>query len=403
MFITLKSGMEQVAKRQAGPDGPRERLRVIRRPACFACQAKKLRCTGDSGSCDRCQAKSINCTFPSKTIHSRTRGAPPLQQQINTPGLVSESLPNVIGEHEASLSQTKTNFPNNEKFDFSNPILPGAQVSTTPSEQNPIPTPSSTVLPPENSTTPAFQTPLLQNEPPTEPLAACTCLPDLLNVLKQLDDDTFHLSTLALDQVIQLQKWIVFQCWKPLDCPGCLFSSSSSYNLTLIICDRLIQMFECIKARINAAKEIMGLAGLATAENASTSTTTVAFEYRQVDQDEENEEEEDVGSGQQLFCSLTGKPGRATKCNPLMFSDEFRNLYSHEEQVHMVHALLGLQLRNLGRLLEKIGGMVEGGGNLARQGRVRGMQERLGQAGGEIEAALKEVLAGLVGIMARGR
>ncbi|KAL2181890.1 uncharacterized protein P884DRAFT_289019, partial [Thermothelomyces heterothallicus CBS 202.75] len=75
MFITLRAsgsqneaggGMEQVVRRGAagGPRAVRDRTRQTRRPACVACQTKKLRCTGSSFNCDRCRARLIECVSP---------------------------------------------------------------------------------------------------------------------------------------------------------------------------------------------------------------------------------------------------------------------------------------------------------------------------------------------------
>ncbi|KAL2181891.1 uncharacterized protein P884DRAFT_235110 [Thermothelomyces heterothallicus CBS 202.75] len=229
----------------------------------------------------------------------------------------------------------------------------------------------------------------------------CSCLSDLVRVVQQLDDDEFRITTLSLDQVLHLQKWLVFQCCKPLDCPKCL-DLPTIHTVRLIVCDRLTEMFECIHSRIKRAGAILASRQgcdsgshsiLASSLPSSSSSSSSSDSLRSVPQPPPWSAA--VRSGPlpaQLFCRSSGRAANTVACNPLMFSDDFRSRYSDEEQVHMIRALLRLQTRDFRKLLLRLERACEGARNQARRSKIESMMARLSKAEADIEDALRVVL-----------
>lgn len=200
---------------------------------------------------------------------------------------------------------------------------------------------------------------------------------NILRVVQRLDDDDFKLTALAFDQVVQLQKWIMSQCCKPLDCASCR-TQSTALTIILIICDRLTEMFECIHKRLLRATyrvhEHENELSNGSQQSSSAATTP-----------------EDPGSatgtsGQKLYCTFTGGVAGNALCNPDLFSAEFQNLYSDEEQVHMIQALTRLQIRNFRGLLMRVDGASQGSGSVARRLKIEAMTARVTKAAENIEA-----------------
>lgn len=227
----------------------------------------------------------------------------------------------------------------------------------------------------------------------------CSCLTDLVRVVQQLDDDEFHLTAMSLDQILQLQKWLIFQCCKPLDCPKCL-DLSSIHTMRLILCDRLTEMFECIHLRIKRAGAI--LIGQ-NSDSGSQSTSSPLPDSNPMHSHSSLHSMQQslaaaVGSGPlpaQLFCSSSGRAANTAACNPLMFSDEFRTQYSDEEQVHMIRVLLRLRAGTFQKLLLRVERTSQVASSQARQSKVRSMVMRLSKASADIEAALRVISQGL--------
>lgn len=197
-------------------------------------------------------------------------------------------------------------------------------------------------------------TPLSSGNP-----APCQCEAEIVRVVQQLDDDTFQLSTLPLDRVLQLQKWLIFHCCKPLSCPSCS-AVATCHAMILVVCDRLTEMFECIHRRIRR------YGGVTTAPDDAYPPST------------------------QLFTA----DGAASKavCTTLLFSLELNGQYSDEEQVHMIQVLLNLSVRNLRRLLARAEELSKIGGGQARLLRIRSLLARLGKAVEDIDNAFCDVL-----------
>lgn len=194
--------------------------------------------------------------------------------------------------------------------------------------------------------------------------SSCACISDLLRTIQQMDDDEFGLASLATDQVIQVQKYLTFQCFKPLSCRYCSDSSTAS-TLMFGLCDRLTEFFECMGRRLDRTR--LFLDGKDAYGSDLPIDKTVART--------------------QVFCGTSGQPAEWAQCNLIVFSDEFRSQYSNEEQLHMIKVLLELQIRNYRSLLEKLGAIPHVKNTPARKARVDLMRERLVKATGDIDRA----------------
>lgn len=78
----------------------------------------------------------------------------------------------------------------------------------------------------------------------------CSCVEHLLDMMQKLDDDFFGLRRLALDQVLQVMKLLMFHCCQPLDCDQCSQLPIINTNL-LIVCDRVTELFSCLSKRLS--------------------------------------------------------------------------------------------------------------------------------------------------------
>ncbi|KAJ5689307.1 hypothetical protein N7462_003699 [Penicillium macrosclerotiorum] len=203
----------------------------------------------------------------------------------------------------------------------------------------------------------------------------CSCMHNAVRVVQQLDDDDFHITTLSLGQVLQLQKWIISQCYKPLDCVTCKFLPTV-HTVLVIICDRLTEMFECIHKRIKKANQ--RISGLTDFSDQSTSASSDSLSSTE-------------RSGE-LYCTSSHVAAGKANCNPELFSADFPAMYSTEEQVHMIRVLLKLQVRNFRALLMRVGNASQITGSEARQAKIKSMIIRLGRAASDIDNSLQAVL-----------
>ncbi|KAK4197805.1 hypothetical protein QBC40DRAFT_231337 [Triangularia verruculosa] len=516
MFLTLRSsgggraggGME-VVRRNFGPGVVKDRARAARRPACLACQTKKLRCTGSNPrNCDRCRSRLIECVLPSSSPRDRPRTAsshspqpsssstgrpwqdggdvsprprdPPgeglngadqgsatssqqaaitaprahlgvdpladtdffetefafvdLADQAWAAGLTTSTTAvdlmdgrdmdmedfdrhGAPGEARPSMSSSLKSGRNDRQhpdrshrnsYDPLGVSLTGSIVQTKGSvsqaQTRPMPDTTAQELPGilaldtallSSAPSQALPHPPNPNRPGSPP---CSCLTDLVRVVQQLDDDEFHITTMSLDQVLRLQKWLFFQCCKPFDCPKCL-DLSTVHTMRLILCDRLTEMFECIHLRIRRAGAVLtGQGSDSSSQATSTPLTDSSSAQSHSSLGGAPSLTAAVGSGPlpaQLFCGSSGRAANTAACNPLMFSDEFRNQYSDEEQVHMIRVLLRLQNRNFYMLLSRVERTSQIAASPARQTKVRSMIVRLGKASADIEGALRIVFQAL--------
>lgn len=244
---------------------------------------------------------------------------------------------------------------------------------------------------------------------------ACTCTNDLLRIVQQFDDDDFGLQALSLDEVMKLQKWILFQCCQPLDCLSCQ-ALPAIHTILLIICDRLAEVFECMHKRIRRANQQLtpasssehsSGAGLSTGEkaagigmgegNAGGSGRHSPGSSNITSQTPGSGSSRDGGLEQptfgNLFCASTGIPASESVCNPNLFPPDFQRGYSDEEQVHMIRVLLKLQMRNfrglLLRLDRNVSHLTLNHTNEARKSKVKSLMERLALAEAGIDNALR--------------
>lgn len=211
---------------------------------------------------------------------------------------------------------------------------------------------------------------------------ACSCLSDIVSVVQKLDDDDFQLTKMPLDKVLHLQKWLIFQCCKPLDCFSCV-GVPAVHTVLLIVCDRLAEMFECIHKRIKRA-------GASMSRRKDPNDPSDPSDLS----DSHSADPPGVAAetSAQLFCSSSGLAVNSTSCNPMMFSDEFCDQYTDEEQMHMIRALLKLQIKYFYQLLSRIDGISQGQGNQARRSKIKSITGRLTKAAAAIDGGMRMVL-----------
>ncbi|KAH6695433.1 hypothetical protein F5X68DRAFT_30381 [Plectosphaerella plurivora] len=201
----------------------------------------------------------------------------------------------------------------------------------------------------------------------------------MASVVQKLDDDEFHLTTLPLDKVLQLQKWLVFQCCRPLECPKCN-NSPSVHTLLLIVCDRLTEMFDCTSRRLKRIRV--------------TTTGGMAMQALSNVLGGEGLSKSPSEPFNQLYCSVSGSPADQTECTPVIFSDDLHGQYTEEEQVHMIRGIISLHVGYFRRLLLRIEGLSQVGGNKARLSRISSIITRLDAAAVAIELAFQGILTG---------
>jgi hypothetical protein len=182
--------------------------------------------------------------------------------------------------------------------------------------------------------------------------------------VQQLDDDEAQIRAMSLDQVLQLLKWLVFQCCKPLDCPTCP-DPSAIHTVRLMLCDRLAEFFECVHLRIKRVGAIL---------TGSCDDPCIA------------------SASSNRLCESSGLAANMATCSTLLFSDDFRTKYSDEEQIHMIRVLWRLQTRNYHKLLLRVEGASHTAANPARQSKVKTLMARLSRAAMESEEALRVVI-----------
>ena len=246
--------------------------------------------------------------------------------------------------------------------------------------------------------------------PPPPSKSCCTCIPDTLRIVQSLDDDEFRLKTLCFDEVLKLQKWIIFHCLQPLTCEPCS-ASSSAHTVVLVICERLTEMFTCLSRRLSH-----------TQIDAKSVITITIPPSPPADEEEEQHPEahapnvlvsssssspasllDGTAPTPRLYDAESGQACTRVVCNAAMFSPEFREQYSAEEQYHMGRVLARLQMRNFGQLLVKMGDAArrqgEGRGRAngaARMGKIRAMEARMREASERMEGAFGRILERLV-------
>ncbi|GJC78686.1 hypothetical protein ColLi_01524 [Colletotrichum liriopes] len=213
----------------------------------------------------------------------------------------------------------------------------------------------------------------------------CSCTNNLLKIVQQFDDDDFGLASLSMDEVMKLQKWILFQCCQPLDCPSCQ-ALPAVHTVLLIICDRMTEIFECIEKRIRRTNS--QLHGAKRQNDTNYLADGMGFAPPEVRRPSGN-----------LFDASTGNVAGQMDCNPNLFPPEFQRGYSDEEQVHMIRVLLKLQMRNFRSLLVRVHDANQASSREARKSKVKSLTARLSAAEVGIENSLRDALKHILGGM----
>ncbi|KAL2204341.1 hypothetical protein CC79DRAFT_1130072 [Sarocladium strictum] len=217
----------------------------------------------------------------------------------------------------------------------------------------------------------SFPTP--PNAPPstTGSSASCSCTQNVVQVLSNIEEDQFKLTRLSLDQVVQLQKWLMYQCCTALECPRC-HGEKSVHTLLVLICERILLMYECAAARMAKTAQIQ------------SNSRSASEMHKGADDYASYYPPEKPG---QLFCGISGMPMETAACQGGICSPEQGSQYTIEEQVCMVHALMKMHMKSFRGLLDWIGGTCEESGNLARTGKIEALGVRLVKAGEQIDAS----------------
>ncbi|KAH6877089.1 hypothetical protein B0T10DRAFT_193637 [Thelonectria olida] len=446
MFVTLKAAktgtsdgvaMEQVAQSNASACN-----RFGRRVACMGCRSKKLRCMGSRLSCDRCNTQGIPCV-PSSSRSVRDRAStrrtgsrvcqPKPSDSINDDShydaRVQESdvtlptPPRLQSDEEPGSNDGQTSHPvdpgtgnqpeprtSTHRLGLGGPNLvdeilgvdleaspPWGSASDTQTDDSamtrPIFSPASRGVPVESGLTRptgtiAYSGASEQSSTPAIPRPApCSCLEDMLEIVQKLDDDEFKLKSLGFDEVLKLQKFMIFHCCKPLDCTNCMNLPSSS-TVILIICERITEMFRCLSRRI---KRQLPDRGGPNALNDKFEEPGFTF-HHPLSNGQALDEAEPI----RLFDGFSSEPSIRTPCNPDMFSPEFKAQYSYEEQLHMIRVLAKIQVRNANQLLLRIGEMHQSQRSQARFGKILDLVNRLQQAAESIDNTFQILLQNLV-------
>ncbi|KAK6079476.1 hypothetical protein SCUP234_05645 [Seiridium cupressi] len=201
----------------------------------------------------------------------------------------------------------------------------------------------------------------------------CSCTQDLIQIIQQLDDDHFRITTLTLGEVVQLRKRLIAQCDKSIRCLACN-ETGTIHSLVIIICDRLTEMFECTHKRVRRVHHI-----ITQNDKDKSSLETM---------DSVDLEDELRG---QLFCSATGQMAGRAPCNLKLFQSGPQNSFSNEEQLHMIEALLKLQTASFQNLLINLENSGQAVGNTARQSKVNSLITRLDRAARNTSEELQHI------------
>lgn len=199
----------------------------------------------------------------------------------------------------------------------------------------------------------------------------------ILSIVQKLDDDEFHLRSLSVDQVLKLQKWMVFKCLAPLQCQKC-GQDARTQSTILVICERMVEMFQCLSTRLTRLRQdfdlylqrngIEAFEILQLPESLSDNSTSL-------EAPPPGDHDQAHGTTTWLYDGVTGEAGASMICTIHLFSEDFRAQYSGDEQCRMIGVLLRMQIDNCARLLQRLGSL--SASQPARTGRIRAMERRL--------------------------
>ncbi|KZL74866.1 hypothetical protein CI238_07484, partial [Colletotrichum incanum] len=384
MFMTLKSagdggnaGMVQVASRFAGGGGKRTRRGSSKNPDYPQAQTINSR---TSTRPENSPASSRDCEKCSNSTKSRN-GA--LEDPIRS--FLSDKHNHTLAtgtDHDAVDAEYRsTNLHDVLSLAETADTLPGSLLSSMPS-----PTSFDSLLEASESPMPpslSLDEFMASDTGSSTGSGPCSCTNNLLKIVQQFDDDDFGLASLSLDEVMKLQKWILFQCCQPLDCPPCQ-ALPAVHTVLLIICDRMTEIFECIEKRIRRTNSQPH--GTKRQNDPNYLSDGMRFASPEVRRSSGN-----------LFDASTGNVAGQMDCNPNLFPPEFQRGYSDEEQVHMIRVLLKLQMRNFRSLLVRVHDANQASGREARKSKVKSLTARLSAAEVGIENSLRDTLKHILG------
>lgn len=196
---------------------------------------------------------------------------------------------------------------------------------------------------------------------------SCSCTKNVVRVLNNIEEDHFRLLSLSLDQVVQLQKWLMFQCCTALDCPRC-HADEAVHTIIHLICNRVLQIFECAARR----------------------TVKIARSAGRLPDSGQSDMDDFQPSG--LHSSVSGEDMDTGLCTGGICLDETGMVYSVEEQMCMVSALMKLQIRSFHGLLDWVAGLSLN--SVAKKARIAALKQRLIKAADCIEQSVNAMVDG---------
>lgn len=205
----------------------------------------------------------------------------------------------------------------------------------------------------------------------TESSSRCSCNESLMDVVQKLDDDFFSLRHLPFDEVLHVQKWLMFSCCEPLDCAYCE-ERPITHSTLLIICDRITQIFTCLCRRLGS---------ITTPPIGPDPPPTESWPLQQT---------QEVIVAWQLFDGRTGQSGMTGPCTHDIFRETFGAVHSQEEQLLTIQVLMKAQMRNFTKLLERVGDMSPCKSSQARAGRVKNLITHLTHLESVLESIAKD-------------
>lgn len=369
-------------------------------------ESQKLRCVGEGQSCDRCSSRETPCVVPSSRRDSRarttTRRERPIRRNTNSghhvdPEPLRSEIPQVpdtsqqvhldedegLQENLPALDPETSQFLSSANSNHDVMVLTNAGDPAYPSNPTSKEMPNTPTL---DGLSREGSNDMSSGETSSAGAAEsdrCFCVKDLLDIVQKLEDDVFRLRTLGFDHILKLQKYMIFHCCKALDCPNCA-NSSSSATVILIICDRITSMFRCLSRRIRHQ--------LLNGEGWDVASDSDGSEMYSRPIPDHGLAETSSPSVREVSAEVNPRP----RCNPDMFSPEFKAQYSVEEQLHMIRVLAKIQVRNSNQLLVRISETSRAQNCEARFARIMDMTSRLQQAAESIDDTFQKMLQNLV-------
>ncbi|CAG9939830.1 unnamed protein product [Clonostachys rosea f. rosea IK726] len=360
---------------------------------------EQLRCTGSRACCDKCKAHGVLCIIPpaprTKKAAARTVARERRVAEEHAGEIVGSRESHPVSNLESvglSLSGSFQSLPTPDKD--TSPPAPTLQdwgidigafgkdlVTIDSHDFMGFDNPKTYDLVPQD--VPEW------SNPPPPPGSVCPCLNDLVGIVQKLDDDEYKLRTLAFDQVLKLQKFLLFHCLAPLDCKSCN-SLAKAHTVVLIICERVTEMFLCLGRRVANTRPHL-VEGDKLEANPCYPIDTVngpaffSFKKKMMVPDS-------PGNSSHTLEGDVGRDGVVVVCNPEMFSPDFREQYSTEEQFHMIRVLAKIQMKNFNQLLMRIGKMPQSTRSEARMDKIHALTNRLEEATAVMEEGFDAIM-----------